>query len=505
MRGAKWARRRPFAAASLVIGVSLTSGAIAGLVTYQQTLIDRGQTILARLAHGNALQREADLARSDRELDDAQLHLSEFFPTLKEYDDDPRIKDLALVVVHKRDEIRSRLEVVRTERTRQEKLGSERSQFQQFHDLRRDALFHDTPFTGLDFLSNQAATRRSAEAALNLYAMPNSGESWTLAPVPPSLSGRERSEVSEGCYELLLVLADTESSPEHGLRRLDQAARLRPETTAYHLRRATCLERAGQSEAAEQEREAAKRVQPFTAFDHFLLGQERFKRGDISAAIRHLSAAMELRSDHFWTQGLWAVACLQVGQPAQAKTALTACLNREPEFAWLYLLRGVASYQLAIEAHKRMEKVASQTSIVKTEMDLQIAAAGSDFNRAAKLLEERPNNELSYALYVNGGLLSLERKDFEKAILDLEAAIRLDIRKVQAYVALARVYREQRQLEKSIEQYTRVIAVLPRMAALYRDRAGVILEQAVITQSKRGRRSRIWNGRSGSKEPTIPC
>ena len=211
---------------------------------------------------------------------------------------------------------------------------------------------------------NQAATRRLAEAALKLYAASGSGDSWALAPLPASLTAREQGEIAEGCYELLLILADAESTPEEGLRRLDQAARLRPPTVAYHLRRAACLARAGQRSAAEQERVAAAVLKPATAFDHFLIGQEQYERGDITTALKHLSTAVQLRADDFWAQGLWAVACLRLNKPALAKPALTACLQREPQFAWLYLLRGFASYQLGVRAGVLMEKVPTETGVL---------------------------------------------------------------------------------------------------------------------------------------------
>src|SRR5262249_30233178 len=162
--------------------------------------------------------------------------------------------------------------------------------------LATKALFHDTQFTGLDLPSNQAAIRDAVLAALNVYADTSvraghdSRESarWALGSLPASLHPSNRAEIAEQCYVLLLVLAEVESTPEAGLHRLDQAARLRPSATrAYHLRRAACLARAGDAPAADRERGKAERLQPADAFDHFLAGQERYKRGDPMRAIRH--------------------------------------------------------------------------------------------------------------------------------------------------------------------------------------------------------------------------
>ena len=277
-----------------------------------------------------------------------------------------------------------------------------------FLRLWNEALFHDTQFTGLDLASNQEATRRSAQDALGLYAVAGSGGTWALAPLPPSLSVREQGDVAEGCYELLLTLAEAEPTPAAGLRRLDQAARLRPPTRAYHLRRAACLTRAGDAPAAEQERHLAEALKPITAFDHFLVGQERYKRRDLATAIQSFSTALQLRTDHFWAQCLWATSCLQLNQPSDAKSGLNACILREPGFAWLYLLRGFASYQLAVRAGDLIEKLPSQASTLRAEAEFQCNAAAADYRRTSELLKEKPNDELRYALYVNRGLLGLE-------------------------------------------------------------------------------------------------
>jgi eukaryotic-like serine/threonine-protein kinase len=486
-RAAKWTRRRPLAAASRTLAALLVVGAVLGVVAYQRSLLNRGQTILARVAHAYRLQQEAERARSDQELDDAQVHMSEFLPVLEPLYDDPRIKEVTALLVKRRDEVKARLDELRLERTKREGLQAERDRFQQFHDLRTKALVYDTQFAGLDLLSNLQETRRAAKAALYLYRAAGSAAAWSLGPLPASLSAPEQDEVTDGCYELLLVLADAESTPDEGLHRLDEAARMRPPTGAYRLRRAACLDKAGQSSAAEQERIAAARLNPSTAFDYFLIGQERYKRGDWRTAFRHLSTALQLRPDHFWTQGLWAVACLQLGHPSQAKSALSSCLQADAKFAWLYLLRGFASYQLAVRAGDLIEKLPLQADVLKAEAQFQLDAAAADYRKAGELLSEKPNDELRYALCVNRGLLGLERRDFQKAESDLQAAIGLNARRLEAYAALARVYQKQAKLDESIEQYSRAIALRPDSAALYRGRADVELAR---TGSKPAQRAR---------------
>src|SRR5262249_51507788 len=151
----------------------------------------------------------------------------------------------------------------------------------QFVRHRDDALFHDTRFTGLDLSTNVETTRQAALAALRLFAAPgpdggSDPAAFTLAPLPDALSRAQREEIITGCYELLLILADPLIEPlpapdaqHQALRILDQAARLRPPTRAYYLRRAVCLTRRGDGLGAVWASQQAAELQSESAVDHF--------------------------------------------------------------------------------------------------------------------------------------------------------------------------------------------------------------------------------------------
>jgi len=482
VRGAKWVRRRPVIAASWMLAVLLVFGALAGLFVRQQSLLERTQTIVAALSKWSTLQREADAAQSERELNRVRESLSDFLPELKALQDDAKIRELADLLVAKREAVTDRLAALRSLQAERERLQVERERFQKFRDLSLDALFHDTQFTGLDLPSNQAATRHAVQAALNVYADPNSGAGrqspdpahWALGSLPPSLSPAYRAEIAEGYYHLLLVVAEAEPTPEAGLRWLDQATQLRPPTRAYHLRRAACLARAGDLPAAERERGKAERLQPTDAFDHFLAGQERYKRGDPMRAIRHFNSVLRDQPDHFWAQCLSAICWLQLRQPVQAGASLNACLKREPEFAWLYILRGFAS-SLA------------PAGSGPDEIKLRFEAAEADYRRAMDLLERKPNDELRYVVLVNRGLLRFQRDDLKQAASDLTAAIRLNDGPSQAHAGLAEVYRKQGRLDEAAEQFGRAIDRRPDWAPLYRVRADVHLARKDSTLEQRAR------------------
>jgi tetratricopeptide (TPR) repeat protein/tRNA A-37 threonylcarbamoyl transferase component Bud32 len=464
-RGAKWARRRPFAATIVALGMAGFLGSIAGVFVHQRNSFLQA---LQREQDGSRLLDEAMRAQDQPSLARAEANLANMLATV--------LPGTGL------DELRSRLEAGlnrarrRIEQIRAQEAGlsrqrADQDKFRNFRERFTEALFHDTQFTGLDLPTNQAATRRAAEEALNCYAASGPSQSWALGSLPSTLDSAQQHEIADDCYDLLLVLAAAEPSPREGLRWLDRAARLRPATRAYHLRRAACLARTGDAPSAERERAQAERLRPTSAFDHFLAGQERYKSGDPMQAIRHFNNALRLQPDHFWAQCLSAICWLQLTQPVQAAASLTACLKREPEFAWLYILRGFASSLVPVGSRPE-------------EIKLRSEAAEADYRWAMDLLERRPNGELHYVVLVNRGLLRLQRNDLENGTSDLRAAIRLNDRPSQAYAALAEFYLEEHKLDEAVEQFTQAIKRRPDWAPLYRARADVDLSRSELTREQ---------------------
>src|SRR5262249_44433456 len=109
-------------------------------------------------------------------------------------------------------------------------LQADRARLLEFSRKRSDAVRFSTQFAGLNLDRTHGGIRRAALAAIQVFGTGASAGSWELAPLPASLQERERTEIAEGCYELLLILADAENAPDDGLRWLDRAARLRPAT-----------------------------------------------------------------------------------------------------------------------------------------------------------------------------------------------------------------------------------------------------------------------------------
>ena len=377
-------------------------------------------------------------------------------------------------------------------------------QFRQFLAHRKEALFHEAHFTGLDLAGDKEAIRRSTWAALAVFARPGSKDSWAMGPLPASLEQREQEQIKEGCYELLLILAETIEQPDQGLQLLDRAAELRPPTQVYHLRRADHLSRRGDAAAAERERAMANALQISSALDHFLSGKEQYKRREWRAARSHFDEALLIQPEHFWAHCLSAICSLQLAEPIRAQAGLSVCLQTEPGFAWLYELRGFASYKVAALARLAAENLQTTGSALRTEAQSQLKAAEADYSSALVLLNESPNAELRYALLVNRGLLWFERREWNKAVADLESAIQLNGQGWQAVEVLAQVYLKQDKSDQAIDQFTRAITLQPDLAALYRARAGVDVHRKDQTPSQRVRALRDLETAIGLEPPRSP-
>jgi tetratricopeptide (TPR) repeat protein len=472
-RGVKWARRRPLVAASSILLGLLVGGGALGAVAWERAGRHRAEHQARwneeRQDFGSRLIDQAREAWDLEPLDAVKIALSKLGVEIREA---PGLDGLRSRVDESLKVVEARIGEIKA---REAKLAHERQEgerFQKFQAKVTETFFRDTEYTGFDPATNRRRIRDAALDALYVFAASGSVDAWALGPLPASLSQHDQAEVAEGCYELLLILSGTEPTAEQGLRRLEQTARLRPPTRAYHLRKADYLARLGDAASAERELRAAEGVAPTTASEHFLAGHECFKRGEPIAAIRYFNDALRLQPDHFWAQCLSAICWLQLKRPIEAGAGLNACLKRDPEFAWLYILRGFASSLIPPNAGPE-------------EVAIRFEAAQADYRVAMEQLERKPNDELRYILLVNRGVLRFQQDMLEEAAADLQAAIRQNDRSSQAYAELAEVYRKQGKNDEAAEQFSRAIERRPDYAPLYRERAGVVLARQASTPAQR--------------------
>ena len=205
---------------------------------------------------------------------------------------------------------------------------------------RDEAFFHETRFTGLDLPADVQATRAAVRAALAVVAESRPGDRWTFGPPPRTLAPQDQAEIVEGCYELLLVLADAVAEPlaRRGPGPPGRAwlcpSSTRPPVSAPSPRRPTTASgpTASPAWATRPARRAsgpqADRLRPTTVLDHFLAGREAYRRQDWKTALQELDTVVRIRPGHFWALALGAVASLQTNQPGMAKLGLSACIER---------------------------------------------------------------------------------------------------------------------------------------------------------------------------------
>jgi tetratricopeptide (TPR) repeat protein/tRNA A-37 threonylcarbamoyl transferase component Bud32 len=493
-RGAKWARRYPTTATLSGLGAAVVVALIAFGFQYdawQKAEILRQDRQIAQLKD----QCEQVLFKAQVEVlksnwPEAKLTLSNLLKNeLKT--EDPRLANLR---VRAKQQFALAESGFQAEKEQKEALRH----YGRFLQRRGEAYFHETQFTGLDLPTNLQATRAATREALGHYAVPGQGDAWTLSALPASLSPREKTEIVEGCYTLLLDLAeavsqavpgeDPKQQAERGLQILEQARRLRPESSkAYHLRRAACLARLKDEAGASREQAEAERLPPATTLDYFLSGKDLFARRLWNKAARDFDAVMERQPDHFWARCLSAICALQTKQPLAAKVGLNACLEHEPGFAWLYLLRGYASGQVAAQALNAAKVLPDQADELRYGAEIQFEAAEADYRTAASILDgqPKPNEGLSYVLLVNRGLMRFERLRLDDAVADLQEAIRRNDRKFEAFAALAQVFQKQKKWDDAVELFTRAIRLKSDWAPLYRGRAAVQQERDDPTPMQR--------------------
>jgi serine/threonine protein kinase/Tfp pilus assembly protein PilF len=426
-RGLKWMKRRPMAATLAAAVIVAAAGLIGGALLYlqqgkriaQKELRDHDRLAAARsetqdlLAQGGTEKAQQNWSKSKELLAQA----------LARAGDEPALADLVA-------RIRELLAEVDRQLDEQEARRKAVAQFQKFMRLRDEALYQGTMFTGADLPTSLAASGEAAQSALDCFDLKNHSQSG-LEHLKPD----ERAAITAGCYEMFLVLAESlaRDQPQRALAKLEQASRLGLETRAYHMRRARYFELLHDPAAAKMKQDATQRP-AVSAFDHFLVGEDFYRQGQLLPAISEFEEVLREQPDQFWARYFLAVCYLRLPHPAarSARDCLTACLLRDQrEFPGLFVLRGYAHGLLEL-----------------------FSAAEADFQKA---LDLKPSTEAIYAVLVNRGLLRLRQKKPKEAVADLKAAIALKQGPYQAYMNLAKVYEEENNLVAAIEQLNHAI------------------------------------------------
>jgi len=363
--------------------------------------------------------------------------------------------------------------------------------YRRFLNHRKDAIFRDTQFYGVASPASLELTLNSAEAALSVFCHRQGGDDWQLGDLPAALSIEDQSEVREGCYELLLMLAGAVAAQgpaqvDRALSILESADRLRPEhSRAYYLTKASCLALRNDHDGERQQLALAEKQSPTTAFDYFLIGRQEYKRDQFADAIRDFETALWYKPDHFWAKSLQALCYLNTARPEAAKSSLDGCIAADPHFAWLYLLRGFASGQIGSRNLGLVKDSPGRQTALTKAAEHEFGQAEADYRLALQELKNAPDPDLQYMLLVNRGLARFQSGHLDPAAADYQEAIGLKKDPYLAHAELAHVYQKQNKASEAIEQFTKAIAVKPDWPPLYRGRAAARLERPDATPSDR--------------------
>src|SRR5262249_11122292 len=425
----------------------------------------------------------ADRANDQHELEQTESALSRY---LTDVQGQPKLVPIALQVGERRKRVLDQLQLIREraaqaarQQAAKDRDPEDQRRFQTFLELREDAQLYAAVTGALLSSDHLENFRASAHQAIQIYAQKSQAadEAWGLVePLPSELSDAEKRRVREGCYHLLLILSQAADDPARGLKILDRAARLHPEpTAAYHLRRAECLERAGDHAGRDRETRAAQLRAPATPLDYFLSGRELVSRGRYDEAIDLLRTAIQQDLNQT-SANLLLAACYTNVSPRQlgaAMTSLDACIRSHPNLVGLYLLRALISSEQGSEARS---KNAAHTAFERAETAYRTA------------LDLKPNDDVLYALLCNRGLLRLQSGRLDEAATDLNAAIRLKANPYEAHTTLAQVLQRQGRLDEAEAAFTRGMACHPEprvLAGLYRSRALLRASRTDLTPAQR--------------------
>ncbi|MFI5454072.1 MAG: protein kinase [Isosphaerales bacterium] len=485
-RGIKWVRRRPARAALLGVAIAgfpvLTLGAAA--YEHNRRIADgeRSQRTVRLTSEGNGLIGRAREANSPDDLSRLQVDLSRFLGGLTN-EDEGRLEGLAAQVRASFDDLQHREEKQKTDL-------ADRRQFQTFLQLRAQAQLDAVEFE-LDPSNRRARLRNTTRKALAVYAQePQAADGdWIISgTLPGILSASEKMRVTDGCYDLLLMLSQT-TERATGLKILDRAAQLRPEpTAAYHLRRADCLAMAGDIAGQKREEALAGRRPVVTALDHFLIGREQLAKHEWSEAISSLERSIRLDPEQIAAQLLLAI-CEYNAQPKRLREArdnLSACLRRHPELVELYLLRArvqgdEGNQSLAQVDPDRPEEAASLRRQAAAAFDAALADYGSALGRLS-------TDDFRYVLLVNRGGMYLQAGRFAESRADLAAAVELKPELYQAYATLGQLYQRQGRLDEAFQAFGQAIkraADPANRVALHRTRALLYADRRDASSARR--------------------
>jgi serine/threonine protein kinase/Tfp pilus assembly protein PilF len=277
--------------------------------------------------------------------------------------------------------------------------------------------------------------------------------------------------------------AERQEQTGEAIRILERAAHLHGPTRAHHLMLAHLLAQRGQQHEAEAERARAEALRPASASDCYRSGVQYYREGNASAAERSLHEALRLRPNHFEARCFLAVCALNAGRPEEAQVGLTACIGQRPRFAWAYLLRGQASVNRGAFTEAEADFAAAlqldSCAAVRYAVAANCGVVGyrlGKLEQAAADLDEAIRTQPTWLqAHVTLAQVYQKQKKWKDAARELDIAVQLAPNEPAVYRTRAHFHRDREDrnrdhLAAALRDFDRAIALeLPTNVALLAD------------------------------------
>jgi serine/threonine protein kinase/predicted Zn-dependent protease len=272
---------------------------------------------------------------------------------------------------------------------------------------------------------------------------------------------------------------------------LDQADRILPGTRVVYARRAACWAMVGNAKADKEDVERALKTVPTSAVDHFwhgfahhLRANEARSKGDSKGAqefyrqeIAEYAAFLQMRPDHFWGYFNWANCQVELGNLHDALIGFTACLRIRPDFPWPYNNRGtihlrLGENELALQDYSTALSLNGDYAEASANRGMAYFKVGkpglalADLDRAVALNPDYPL-AYEYRAEVRRG-----QKQYEPAEADYVRLLDLTADKAPTYLKLASLHNEMGRPGGAVEDCNRALALNPKNAQALYARAG---------------------------------
>lgn len=123
---------------------------------------------------------------------------------------------------------------------------------------------------------------------------------------------------------------------------------------------------------------------------------------------------------------------------------------------------------------KRTQAQNNQIPVLLDEAQALFEAAEADYRQVLRMA---PNEDLHYILLLNRGAMRVQCAALDSAAQDFQAAIQLRPKQFNAYASQAQVWQLRNRRDEAARHLTQAIQRQPNLAALYRTRAYLYLDQ----------------------------